>query len=96
MAMSSWLRQALNIYAPVSGSVSRSAISQTRMKLTPSLFSEIDNGIKEIFYSQNDIERWNSYRVVGMDGTSLITNKAIYTEEKLFLPSRRRGLNVET
>ena len=48
----------------------------------PSLFNEIDSGLKDIFYSQSDIERWNFYRVVAMDETSLITNKAIYTDFK--------------
>ena len=80
MAMSTWLRQTLGVYSPVNDSVSRSAFYQARMKLMPKLFKDLDDGMKKLFYAQENIQRWKNFRVVAMDGTSLITNQAIYAD----------------
>lgn len=52
--------------------VSKSAFSQSRVKLKPEAFIELNNCLTEEFYTDNVIKKWKGFRLVGIDGSKLI------------------------
>ncbi len=52
--------------------VSKSAFSQSRIKLKPKAFIELNNCLTEEFYTDNIIKKWNDFRLIGIDGSKLI------------------------
>lgn len=56
----------------ISATVSASAYTQARKKFKHSAFVELNEGIVRIYYEDDDIKRWNGYRLVGVDGSKII------------------------
>jgi hypothetical protein len=52
--------------------VSKSAFSQSRIKLKPEAFVELNDCLTEEFYTDNIIKEWNGFRLIGIDGSKLI------------------------
>lgn len=81
MNAATWLKDKVQVYSPQGGSVSRSAISQARLKIKASYYTHINENICNMFYEGNQCRMWkNNWQVVAMDGTSLICNKLIYED----------------
>lgn len=56
----------------IDSTVSSSAYSQARKKFKHTAFIELNEGAVNIYYSDNKIKRWNGYRVLGVDGSTII------------------------
>lgn len=52
--------------------ITKSAFSQSRIKLKPEAFIELNNCLIEEFYTDNIIEKWNEFRLIAIDGSKLI------------------------
>ena len=52
--------------------ITKSAFSQSRIKLKPEAFIELNNCLIEEFYTDNIIKEWNEFRLVAIDGSKLI------------------------
>lgn len=63
--------------------ISKSAFSQSRVKLKPEAFIELNNTLVEEFYTDNIYERWKGFRLIAIDGTkiSLPTSSKELTEK---------------
>lgn len=55
--------------------VSASAYTQARKKFKHTAFVELNNGIVEMFYSNENIKKWNGYRCLAADGSKIILPK---------------------
>jgi hypothetical protein len=53
------------------GPITKSAFCQQRMKLKPEAFIELNMMLVDGFYSDDKIVRWNGFRLLCMDGSSL-------------------------
>jgi hypothetical protein len=51
--------------------ITASAFCQSRMKLNPSAFIELNEGIIEEFYTDNYFELWNGFRLIAVDGSKM-------------------------
>lgn len=51
--------------------VTKSAFSQQRMKLKPDAFVELNESIIHEFYTDNEYETWNGFRLLGIDGSMI-------------------------
>lgn len=51
--------------------ITKSAFSQSRMKLKPEAFIELNDVLVEEFYTDNIIKKWKGFRLLSMDGTKL-------------------------
>lgn len=56
----------------IESSVSASAYTQARKKFKHTAFIELNNGIVDIFYSDDNIKKWRGYRCIGADGSKII------------------------
>jgi len=52
--------------------ITKSAFSQSRIKLKPEAFIELNDCLIEEFYTDNIIEKWNDFRIIAIDGSKLI------------------------
>lgn len=52
--------------------VSKSAFSQSRIKLKPEAFIELNDVLIEEFYTDNIIKKWKGFRLIAIDGSKLI------------------------
>ena len=52
--------------------ITKSAFSQSRMKLKPEAFIELNNKLIDEFYTENIIKKWNGFRLCAIDGSKLI------------------------
>lgn len=52
--------------------ITKSAFSQSRIKLKPEAFIELNECLIEEFYTDNIIEKWNDFRLIAIDGSKLI------------------------
>ncbi|HEY0040185.1 MAG TPA: IS4 family transposase [Flavisolibacter sp.] len=51
--------------------VSKAAFCKARKKLKPSAFSELSKVTCKTFYGSNDVQLWNGYRLLGVDGSTV-------------------------
>lgn len=52
-------------------SVTKSAFCQQRLKLKPEAFIKLNDELTNEFYTDNVIEKWNDYRLLSIDGSTL-------------------------
>ena len=52
--------------------ITKSAFSQSRLKLKPEAFIELNNTLVEEFYTDNIIKKWKGFRLLAIDGSKLI------------------------
>ena len=52
--------------------ITKSAFSQSRIKLKPEAFIQLNNCLVTEFYTDNIIKKWNGFRLVAIDGSKLI------------------------
>ena len=50
--------------------ISKSAFSQSRMKLNPEGFIHLNNILSREFYSDNDFPKWKGFRLLSIDGST--------------------------
>lgn len=62
----------LFIQKHIDSTVSSSAYSQARKKLKHTAFIELNDGAIKIYYKDKKINRWHGYRVLGVDGSTII------------------------
>lgn len=51
--------------------ISKSAFCQSRMKLRPEAFIELNDELVRSFYSDDEIKTWNKFRLICIDGSTL-------------------------
>ena len=51
--------------------ISKSAFCQSRMKLKPEAFIELNDGLVSSFYSDDELKSWQGFRLVCIDGSTL-------------------------
>jgi len=52
--------------------ITKSAFSQSRLKLKPEAFIELNNTLIEEFYTGNIIKKWKGFRLLAIDGSKLM------------------------
>jgi hypothetical protein len=52
--------------------ITKSAFSQSRVKLKPEAFIDLNETLVEEFYTDNDYKMWNGFRLCAIDGSKLI------------------------
>ena len=66
------LTRFIKMFGDKSSNITKSAFSQSRMKLKPEAFIELNNHLIEEFYTDNIIKKWNGFRLCAVDGSKLI------------------------
>lgn len=66
------LTRFIKMFGDKSSNITKSAFSQSRIKLRPEAFIELNNCLVNEFYTDNIIEKWNEFRLVAIDGSKLI------------------------
>jgi len=61
----------MNIFDKKSYNVSKSAFSQSRIKLKPEAFIELNKTLVEEFYTDNIYKTWKDFRLVAIDGSKI-------------------------
>lgn len=51
--------------------VSKAAFCKARKKLKPTVFIELSKTVLETFYESDEVQRWQGYRVFGVDGSTI-------------------------
>ena len=54
-----------------STNISKSAFSQSRVKLKPKAFIELNKVLVDEFYADNPLEKWRGFRLIAIDGTKV-------------------------
>ena len=50
--------------------VSKASFCQARKKLKPTVFTELSKVTCQTFYQSNEVQLWNGYRLIGVDGST--------------------------
>jgi len=66
------LTRFIKMFGDRSSNITKSAFSQSRMKLKPEAFTKLSNCLIEEFYTDNIIKKWNGFRLCAIDGSKLI------------------------
>lgn len=66
------LTKFIKTFGDKSSNITKSAFSQSRMKLKPEAFIELNNHLVNEFYTDNIIKKWNGFRLCAIDGSKLI------------------------
>ena len=66
------LTKFIKMFGDKSLNITKSAFSQSRMKLKPEAFIELNNRLVDEFYTDNIIKKWNGFRLCAIDGSKLI------------------------
>lgn len=66
------LTRFIKMFGDKKSNITKSAFSQSRMKLKPEAFIELNDCLIEEFYTDNIIKKWNDFRLVAIDGSKLI------------------------
>jgi len=93
-------KELANFMDLVSGktSITKSAFSQSRLKLKPEAFVDLNNTLVKEFYTDNTFSTWKNHRVTAIDGSTLnlpYSNEIVETfgvienKSRLTLPSAR-------
>lgn len=64
----------MNLFSGLEGStkkISKSAFSQSRIKLKPEAFIDLNNVLTHEFYTDNEFDTWKGFRLLSIDGTAL-------------------------
>lgn len=64
----------MNLFSSVRDSpkrISKSAFSQSRLKLKPEAFIDLNDTLIREFYTENDYKNWRGFRLLSVDGTTL-------------------------
>jgi len=66
-------KELANFMDLVSGktSITKSAFSQSRVKLKPEAFTDLNEVLLEEFYTDNTIKKWNGFRLCAIDGSTI-------------------------
>lgn len=70
---------------------SKSALCQARNKLLPHAFEKASAFLVENFYKNNDIQKWNNFRVLSIDGSTIKLPKSDEIIEEFGLMHPRQG-----
>lgn len=62
--------------------VTQSAFSQARLKVSAKAFLELIYEVGEFYYANYHIKRWNGFRLLGIDGSSVLLPKTAETIEE--------------
>ena len=66
------LTRFIKMFGDRSSNITKSAFSQSRMKLKPEAFIELNDCLIREFYTDNIIKKWNGFRLCAIDGSKLI------------------------
>ena len=66
------LTKFIKTFSDRKSNITKSAFSQSRMKLKPEAFIKLNNRLVEEFYTDNIIKKWNGFRLCAIDGSKLI------------------------
>lgn len=66
------LTRFVKMFGDKSSNITKSAFSQSRIKLKPEAFIELNDCLIHEFYTDNLIKEWNGFRLVAIDGSKLI------------------------
>src|SRR3990167_7928360 len=66
------LTRFIKMFGDRKSNITKSAFSQSRIKLKPEAFIELNNRLVEEFYTDNIIKKWNGFRLFAIDGSKLI------------------------
>ena len=66
------LTKFIKTFSDRKSNITKSAFSQSRMKLKPEAFIELNNRLVDEFYTDNIIKKWNGFRLCAIDGSKLI------------------------
>ncbi len=66
------LTRFIKMFGDKSSNITKSAFSQSRMKLKPEAFIEMNNHLVGEFYTDNIFKKWNGFRLCAIDGSKLI------------------------
>lgn len=67
------LTQFMNLFSPTTDKhISKSAFCQSRLKLKPKAFVELNNLLVHEFYTDNIINTWKGFRLLAIDGSKLV------------------------
>src|SRR3989338_10173090 len=66
------LTRFIKMFGDRKSNITKSAFSQSRMKLKPEAFIELNNRLIQEFYTYNSIKKWNGFRLCAIDGSKLI------------------------
>lgn len=66
------LTKFIKTFSDRSSNITKSAFSQSRMKLKPEAFIELNNCLIDEFYTDNIIKKWRGFRLFAIDGSKLI------------------------
>ena len=69
--------------------VGKSAFCKARQKLKPSAFSELSDIVTEKFYESDEVITWHGYRILGVDGSTVVLPNSDKIEEKYGVFARR-------
>lgn len=62
--------------------VSKAAFCKARKKLKPTAFSELSKVTTQTFYQSNEVQLWNGYRLLGVDGSTVELPNSEEIQEK--------------
>lgn len=62
----------IKMFEDKSKNISKSAFSQSRIKLKPEAFIELNDCLINEFYTDNVVKKWKGFRLLGIDGSKLI------------------------
>ena len=62
--------------------VSKAAFCQARKKLKPTVFTELSKVTCQTFYESNEVQLWNGYRLIGVDGSTVELPNSKEIQEK--------------
>src|SRR3989338_3254458 len=89
------LTRFIKMFGDRSSNITKSAFSQSRMKLKPEAFIELNDCLIREFYTDNIIKKWNGFRLCAIDGSKLIlpTHSKELMDKINFEPSIAHNLN---
>jgi hypothetical protein len=62
--------------------VSKAAFCKARQKLKPTVFTEFSKVTCQTFYGSNEVQLWNGYRLIGIDGSTVELPNSKEIQEK--------------
>jgi hypothetical protein len=72
--------------------VSKAAFCKARKKLKPTVFRELNKTALETFYDSNEVQRWQGWRVLGVDGSTIeLPNSQQIQQEYGIFQTRKDG-----
>ena len=66
------LTKFIKTFSDRNSNITKSAFSQSRMKLKPEAFIELNKRLVDEFYTDNIVKKWKGFRLLAIDGSKLI------------------------